>query len=266
MRQFALTTAKGGINRLRDKGGASKDSLYDLVNGYVTETNSIKFRPGTRKAYALPPDQTKGMCAFQDKLHVFAWEPVESLDAMVVIHILRHPSPGSTMPLKEIHFAAPFLGYLYVVAEWLNGEVYHYWIQSATEWMASTAYRTGDIVEPTTPNGYFYRASRIGQPGIAWAADVARTIGDKVEPTTYNGFEYTVIETYGATPRSGSVEPAWPALTGATIAEDTEGGVPAPPTSGGTGNPSAPPPSVEDRYGTGVNANRNSSGIISEER
>ncbi len=76
MRQFALTTAQGGINRHRDKGGASKDSLYDLVNGYVTETNSIKFRPGTRRAYSLPPDQTKGMCAFQDKLHVFAWLPV----------------------------------------------------------------------------------------------------------------------------------------------------------------------------------------------
>ena len=50
MRQFALTTAKGGINRLRDKGNASKDSLYDLLNGYVTQTNSIKPRPGTRLA------------------------------------------------------------------------------------------------------------------------------------------------------------------------------------------------------------------------
>ena len=256
MRQFALTTAQGGINRLRDKGGASKDSLYDLVNGYVTETNSIKFRPGTRRAYSLPPDQTKGMCAFQDKLHVFAWEPVESLDDNVVIHILRHPSAGSTMPLKEIHFAAPFLGYLYVAAEWLNGEVYHYWIQSATEWSANTAYKPGDIVEPTTPNGYFYRASRTGPAGVAWAPNVARADGDVVEPTVSNGFEYTVIETYGATPRSGTVEPVWPTIDGGTVAENTEGGVPASPTTP-TDPATTPPATVVDRYGTGLRADRN---------
>jgi hypothetical protein len=254
VRQFALTTAAGGINRLRDKGGASKDSLYDLVNGYVTQTNSIKPRPGTRLAYSLP-EGTKGLAAFQDKLHVFSSEPVVSSDPMVVVNILRHPAPGSTMPLKEIHFAAPFLGFLYVAAEWLNGEVYHYWLQSATAWLPNTSYSIGAIVAPTVPNGYYYRASRIGPAGIAWAPNVARTIGDVVEPTVTNGYEYTVIETYGATPRSGATEPVWPKQDGATIAEDTEGGVPSGPTTPTTPTTTVPP-EVEDRYGTGVNANR----------
>ena len=31
---FPLTTLKGGINRLRVKGGASPASLYDLLNGF----------------------------------------------------------------------------------------------------------------------------------------------------------------------------------------------------------------------------------------
>jgi hypothetical protein len=254
MRQFALTTAKGGINRLRDKGNADKDSLYDLENGYVTQTNSIKPRPGTRRAYTLPLG-TKGMAAFQGKLHVFSSEPVVSTDDMVVINILRHPAAGSTDELKAIHFAAPFLGFLYVVAEWLSGDVYHYWLQSATTWLPNTSYSTGSIVAPTTPNGYYYRASRIGPAGIAWAPNVARTIGDVVEPTTQNGFEYTVIETYGATPRSGATEPVWPEQDGATIAEDTEGGVPSAPTTPTTPTTTVPP-EVEDRYGSGVNANR----------
>lgn len=249
MRPFALTTAQGGINRLRDKGGASKDSLYDLVNGYVTETNSIKFRPGTRRAYSLPPDQTKGMCAFQDKLHVFAWDSVESLDPMVVVNVLRHPTPGSTMPLKEIHFAAPFLGYLYVVAEWLNGDVYHYWLQGTGSWLPNTFYLSGGVVSPTTANGFTYTASRIGSPNPTWTAGTAMTVGMKIEPTVGNGYYYEVIETAGLNPVTGTTEPAWIATDGAIVFEDVDGTAPASPTT-----PTAPtvPPSVIDRYGTGV--------------
>lgn len=249
VRAYPLTTAKGGINRQRTKGGAARDSLYDCLNGYVTQTNSIKPRPGTTLAYRLPAG-TKGLCAFQDKLHVFASVPVTSLDPMVVVNVLRHPSPGVSYPLKEIHFAAPFLGFLYVAAEFLNGEVFHYWLQSATTWLANTSYSVGAIVAPTVANGFYYRAGRTGPAGVAWAPNVARAINDVVEPTVTNGYEYTVIETYGATPRSGAVEPLWPTQPGATVAEDTEGGVPSAPTTPTTpGN--TVPPEVSDRYRTG---------------
>jgi hypothetical protein len=136
--------------------------------------------------------------------------------------------------------------------------VYHYWLQSATTWLPNTSYNAGQIVAPTTPNGYYYRAGRTGPAGIAWAPNVARTLGDVVEPTVTNGFEYTVIETYGATPRSGTVEPVWPTVTGGTVAEDTEGGVPSAPTTPTTPS-TTPPADVVDRYGNGVNANRTGS-------
>ena len=255
MRTFDISSAKQGVTRLRNKGGPAKDSFYTLKNCYVTSDNSVMPRPGTRLAYSLPAG-TKGLCAFRGQLHVFSSTSGKSLDPMIVVNILRHPSPGSKLELARIHFAAPFLGFLYVVAEFESGEVFHYWVQSATTWQAGTSYLPGAIVVPTVPNGYYYRARRSGEPGVAWAPGVARTIGDKVEPTTTNGFEYTVIETYGATPRSGSMEPVWPAIPGGTVAEDTEGGVPAPPTTPTTpGN--TVPPDVGDRYGTGVNANRN---------
>lgn len=253
MRAYALTTAQGGINRLRDKGSPDKDSLYDLLNGYVTQTNSIKPRPGTRLAYTLP-EGTKGLAAFQDKLHVFSSDVVASTDPMVVVNVLRHPS-GNPYPLLAIHFAAPFLGFLYVAAEFVNGDVYHYWLQSSSGWSANTFYRVGDIVTTTPPNGFFYRAQRAGDPGVAWAPNVARTVGDKVEPTVYNGYEYTVTATYGANPRSGATEPTWPAEAGATVEENTDGAAPATPTTGGTAG-DTPSSTVIDRYGTGVNANR----------
>lgn len=256
MRQFALTTAKGGINRLRDKGGASKDSLYDLVNGYVTQTNSIKPRPGTRRAYSLP-EGTKGMCAFHEKLHVFSSETVTSLDPMVVIDVLRHPDAGSLLPLKEIHFAAPFLGYLYVVAEWLNGEVFHYWLQENGSWLPNHVYLEGEVIQPTVPNGYAYQATRLNPAETVWKALEPRTVGDIVEPTKPNGYQYEVIDTVGLNPASGATEPAWIAESGALVYEDVIGG-------GSTTTPPAStttvPPNVEDRYGSGVNAGRGGTG------
>ena len=41
MRAIPLTTIKSGINRLRTKGGARADTLYDLLNGYVTEAGTV---------------------------------------------------------------------------------------------------------------------------------------------------------------------------------------------------------------------------------
>jgi len=251
MRQFALTTAKGGINRLRDKGGASKDSLYDLVNGYVTQTNSIKPRPGTRRAYSLPAG-TKGMCAFHEKLHVFSSDVVTSSDAMVVIDVLRHPD-SPLLPLLEIHFAAPFLGYLYVVAEWLNGDVYHYWLQENGAWQANHVYLEGEVIQPTIPNGYAYEATRLNPAAGVWKALEPRAVGDIVEPTVGNGYQYEVIDTVGLNPASGTTEPAWVASDGSIVYEDASGG--AGTTTPTTGTPTVPP-GVSDRYGSGVEADR----------
>lgn len=256
MRQFALTTAKGGINRLRTKGNASKDSLYDLVNGYVTQTSSIRPRPGTTLAYRLP-EGTKGLAAFQDKLHVFSSDVVTSLDPMIVINVLRHPVSGSSDALKKIHFAAPFLGYLYVVAEWLSGEVYHYWLQENGAWQANHVYKEGEVVQPTIPNGYAYQATRLTPAAPVWTALAPRTIGDRVEPTVPDGFQYEVVDTVGVNPASGATEPAWIDEDGALTYEDVTGGggsTTTPPTT-----PPTVPPDVEDRYGTGTRASTSGS-------
>lgn len=252
MRSFALTTAEGGINRQRDKGGASKDNLYDLVNGYVTQSNSIKPRPGTRRAYSLPAG-TKGLCAFRERLHVFSADVVASSSPMVIIDVLRHPDAGSTESLKTIHFASPFLGYLYVVAEWTDGGVYHYWLQDTGTWLPNHTYTEGEVIQPTTPNGYSYQARRLGPAGEKWAPLEPRTVGDIVEPTVANGYQYEVIDTAGLNPASGTTEPAWIPEDGAIVYEDATGGSST--TTPPTGTPTVPT-DVKDRYGSGVNADR----------
>lgn len=263
MRSMALSAIKAGITRLRDKGGASPESLYDLLNGFVTAARSIKARPGTRIDYSLPAG-TKGLVLFRGSFVVFSSDPLSTGSEGYKVEILKHPSEDSSATLVDIHFAAPFLGYLYVVAEWSDNSVYHYWLQSADPWQPNRMYIEGDVVSPTEPNGYAYIATRLGEAPPFWAPSVARAIGDMVIPTTGNGngYEYTVVDVLGSTPASGTTEPTWPPVDGALVTEDTNS---LPNTSGSTDTSTVqtPPASVEDRYGTGVQSSNSTSQELS---
>jgi hypothetical protein len=255
----ALTTVRGGINRLRTKGSAPEDSLYDLVNGYVTAAKTIKVRPGTFRITELPQNTagdgvTKGLCAFDGTLHVFSDELV-SVPPGFTLHILAHPdaTPDEPIALAEINFAAPFMGYLYVSATFENDDTYHFWLQEGDEWQAEHVYKLGDIVLPTNPQGLAFQAQRLTDPNVAWAPNVTRQIGEVIEPTTYNNYEYTVVDVQGANPRSGDTEPEWPTEDGAQVIEDADGagGTSSSPTD--MPDPNAQPaPATSDRYDNGL--------------
>lgn len=232
MRRETLTTVKGGIDRLRTKGAALKDTLFDLVNGFVTSKRTVKARPGTFLDQTLPAG-TKGLVSFGGKLHVFAATVVGGIPTGYELNVLRSPEAQA---LSKIHFAQPFLGALYVAAEFADGNIYHFWLQSAATWTADTEYDLYDFVEPTTPNGFVYRATRLGNPFPAWTPNAPRAVDDKVEPTIYNGLYFKVESVIGSNPRSGDEEPIWPTNAGEVIIEDTDG-TPNPPTA----TPTTPP-------------------------
>jgi hypothetical protein len=219
-RQENLTVIKAGLSRQRVKGAALKDTLYDLLNGYVTTEKTVKVRPGTLLSQTLTTG-TVGLVHHDAKFHVFADATVAGLPADYELHILKSPD-DSSFDLTRIHFAEPFLGALYVVAEFAGGGIYHYWLQDASDWEATTDYEIGDVVSPTTPNGFVYKARRLAQANPAWSAGTPRAVTDVVEPTVENGFKYTVTQVVGPTPRSGSVEPEWPTEVGAVIIEDLD--------------------------------------------
>jgi hypothetical protein len=172
--------------------------------------------------------------------------------------VLLPPLASST--LAVIHFAEPFLGALYVVAEFTDpyndAYIAHYWLEAGEEWAADTEYAANEFVTPTTPNGFVYRATRYGNPYPAWTPGAPRTAGNGssvdasvIEPTEYNEYYYTAIATEGDNPRSGTVEPDWPIESGATIIENTDGfpsassvNPPTPPT------PNTPQASTTERY------------------
>lgn len=220
IRQANLGPLKAGITRLRDKGGASPESLFDLLNGYVDASGAPTSRAGTRLDHTLPAG-TKGLCAFEGKLHVFALSATDPGNSDYVVDVLAHPDADFAGTLKAIHFAKPFLGFLYVVAEFSDGGVYHYWLQSSGTWSADHVYMEGDIVVPSAPNGLAYRATGDDHPP-AWQANQQYAVGDEVQPTVYNGYKYRLVEASGDNPASGTTEPVWPTTEGAQVSEDID--------------------------------------------
>lgn len=246
-RVVSLNAAKGGINRQRVRGGADPSTLYDLENGYVDASGVIRSRPGTVNTVTLPAG-TKGLCAYAGKLIVFSHtaKTIPASTPVVECEIVINPD-NPALELHEIHYAGPFLGYLYVVAEFSDGSVWHYWLQRWGTWEANTHYLEGAVVEPTVRNGYAYRAYRTDTANPTWAPLTAYDTGDVVEPSDANGFKYTAIEAIGTPARSGATEPTWPTESGAIVTErsETDGGDVAV-TSGDV--TTTLPPDVSERY------------------
>ena len=246
-RTVQLSNLKQGIQRIRDKGGASPDALYDLLNGYVTIDGSIKSRPGTELHAALPAG-TVGLMPWGGRLVVFATSAKTGLPSGVDCEVIAHPTDAA-QALKYIWFARPMMGYPYVVAEFANGDVFHYWLQGSftteSAWKANHVYGLDEVVVPG--NGLAYRAKRLNAADPVWKAGEAHAIGDKREPTTFNKYTYTVSAVGGDSPRSGTVEPDWPAKDGDVVTEWADATPAAPDTSTGGGTTS-PGGDIEDRY------------------
>lgn len=96
----SLTAISGGINRLRTKGGASKDALFDLLNGYVTQAGTVKVREGSNRnaniATYSGAGMTKGLLAYQSKLHVFSHQVV-GVPPNYELHVINHPAAIDTV-------------------------------------------------------------------------------------------------------------------------------------------------------------------------
>lgn len=216
-RPVPLTTLKGGINRLKVKGGASAQQLYDLTNAYLTQAGTVVPREGTIRSATLNSN-TVGLSAFDGIFNVFS-TALQSVPAGYVDNLLIPPPASAAATLSKILFAKLFLGFPYVVALYSDGKIYHFWLQSGGTWTANTVEQTGAIVTPTTPNGLAYMATRAMPPHSTWTPQSTVTAGTVVEPTEANGYSFRAVAVAGTSPHTGSTEPAWPSTEGAIIQE-----------------------------------------------
>lgn len=238
-----------GIDRTRVRGDATVSALYELTNAYVTTSGRVKKRPGfalqTADDVLALDANTRGLFSAGGKLYTFF-----SVDSVVELAGVSHyrltpptPNAGGEAPtLVAVHFAGLYLGKLYVVAEFSDGNIYDYWLQLDGTWQPDHVYLEGTVVEPTTPNGSAYRATGDDHPP-AWQPEQQYAVGDEVQPTVYNGYKYRLTEVAGDNPASGATEPSWPTTEGAQVTEDVD--------STPASNPSAPDPGngTGGRYG-----------------
>jgi hypothetical protein len=257
-RPISLNAVKSGITRLREKGAANPESLWDATNCFINNTRMPEIRPGSVVDADLDP-LTKGLFGYHGKLYTFCHTTVTMpASSKYVLVILINPVNAS-VALKDVHFAADYVGAPYVVAEFADGSSFHYWLETQTTWKANTTYQIGDLVQPTVPNGLSYRPSRLGNAYAAWTPGAPRAVADRVEPTTYNGFYYEVVTADGTNPTSGLVEPTWPTNDGETVIEETNTStvispVPTtvpPATDGSTGSGTSYGPNERPGSGTG---------------
>lgn len=218
MRPYPLTVLKGGINRLRVKGGAAADSLYDLQNAYVTNAGAVVPRDGTVRVATLD-SSTIGLAAANGQFNVFSSQfSAAALPGGYVLNVLSNPVNSTASPTK-IYFAKPFMGFEYVVASFSDGNVFHYWLQNSGTWASSTTYTSASIILPPTANGLAYQGLRDFPVQPPWTEETTITSGSYVEPTTPTGFAYQAVATTGSPVHTGAVEPVWPTVAGGIVQE-----------------------------------------------
>lgn len=255
MPAVVVANLRTGLDRNRRFGEVEVDRLWNLVNGYVNDAGRVVKRPGfTRSQAGLA---CRGLFGFRGKLHTFAATPqANPSPALVVINVLRHPT-GGVAALHKVHSVSLSLGALYVVAEFLDGVVQHYWLQPAITWTASTRVDRGEYLQPTVPNGFVYEISN-ESPINKWTANTAFAVSNQRQPTVHTGLYFQVTSVTGTGPKSGDTEPEWPTEVGEFITEvrlvagqpvTTPTVTPPPPTE--------PPAPVPRQPGTGTRGTYN---------
>lgn len=205
-----------GMDRRKGRGVSDANKLWNLKNAYINTGWVPQKRPGSTKIKTLSGGETGtvGLVPYDGSLHVFHGTAQNSVAAGggigFTMHMLPHPG-GAAVTLDKIHDYEIFNGYIYVAGEYSNGDIYHHYLQDLTAWQASTAYSSGDRVEPTTPNGFVYECLTGGTSDASeptWSTTVGGTTtetgGSAVtwltktkavsdEPTTrQNSYAYTV--------------------------------------------------------------------------
>lgn len=218
MRPYPLTVMAGGINRLRVKGGAAANMLYDLQNAYITNAGTISPREGTIRTVTLD-SSTVGLAAANGQFNIFSSSySTATLATGYVLNVLSDPNNTSASPTK-IWFAKPFMGFPYVVAQFSNGDVFHYWLQNNGTWTSTTDYTSASIVLPPVLNGLAYQGVRDFPANPLWTADTIIASGSYIEPNTATGFCYQAVAVAGSPVHTGAAEPVWPTVAGGIVQE-----------------------------------------------
>lgn len=114
-----------GMDRRRKRVAGTPGSLWTLKNAHISRGGDIERAKKWVPKYTLPTGQTQGAAAVNDTLYAFGSDASPSMPAGVTYQRLQHPD--GTTALTAVLDWQRFDGKLYVVAEFEDGEVYHFY-------------------------------------------------------------------------------------------------------------------------------------------
>mgnify|MGYP006935478780 CR=1 FL=1 len=125
---------RGGVDRRRDRSNGTPGTLWVVSNGHLTKGGEIEKRKKFVRKYDLYAGHTFGMKAAGSTLYVFGYEdqstfPVGAIPTGVTYMRLVHPTTPST-PIAKILDAIAFLGQVYVIVQFADTSIHHYWAGS----------------------------------------------------------------------------------------------------------------------------------------
>ena len=238
MAAITFSDYSSGLDLRKGASVSDANRLRVLDNCYVTTGKTIRKRPGLTLVTTLETG-TQGLRAAGGKLNTFyATGTVTHADTRFVANKIAHPTLPA-MEVKKIHYADVFNGYIYVSAEYNNGDIKHHYIDdvsSVTSWAASTTLTADSEVRPIVSNSLRYEVTTTGLSGITeptWPTTVGdtytepeanytawstgkKTTGLAYKPSVSTGFVYKLTNDGVA----GVTEPIWPTTLGGTLIEN----------------------------------------------
>lgn len=131
MSAITFTDYSSGLDLRKGASVSDANRLRVLDNCYVTTGKTIRKRPGLT-VFANLEAGTVGLKSSGGKLNTFySTGTVTHADTRFVANKVEHPTV-STMNASKIHYADSFNGYIYVSAEYANGDIVHHYLDGTT--------------------------------------------------------------------------------------------------------------------------------------
>lgn len=115
---------KAGIDRRKSIDTAPEGSLWDLVNAHITRGGEIEKRKAFATKYTLPAG-TFGLHSANNQLYVFGSGVDPGVPSGVNYQRLQHSDSATSM--SAVLHAESFDGKPYVIAEFTDGAIFHYY-------------------------------------------------------------------------------------------------------------------------------------------